>query len=815
MRRTRLWLWIIGLLLVGWPIDRFVAAEQSGGVVRGTVFALADDSRLPGVVISLERAGAARRYEATTDDRGQFEMRDLAPGEYALRTTLAGFGQPKVEPVMVSSSRLVDLTLRLPLASVETTVTVEMPQSSPVNEANASTAVAPEITEVAPLAGDSFQAVLPLIPGVIRRDDGRIALNGSRPEQSGLQVNDASVTDPVTGGFGIELPIDAVESIEVISGPYVAEYGRFSAGVARVETRRGTNEWKYAVTNFVPMPRIRNGTIEGISRFGPRVVVGGPLVKNRLFITESAQYEMRKTKVPSLPDGENDRRVDRISSFTRVDAIPANQHLLTGSFAVFPRRLRYVNLNTFNREPVSPDLKEHGYQLDVSENAAFGSALLESEVALRRYDVDVDPRGALPMRLELSERAGNYFHADTRDSSSVQWLESLSWTMTGRSGEHHVKVGADVLHSRFTGTTTDRPIQIIRADGTTSQVIRPLGPTGQDESSTDTSLYAQDHWRLNDRLLIQGGVRFDRDGVLDRLNVAPRIGATMTLDQSGATVLKGGYGRFYQRTSLNVAAFDSYGARATERYARNGTVTASAEVVPNLSAIDRTPMAFVTSAEINRRIGNAWLAKIGYLQRRGNHEYVVNPTLVPAPALVLTSTGQSKYAELEGTVGFHGSDGLEMFVSYVRSRSRANYNDYGRFFGNIREPVIRGDEYARSSIDVPKRLLVRGTFPMFRKWQVVPLFELRDGFPYSSLDEDQQFVGVRNDRRFPMLASLDLAVNRAIRIKKYRLRIGVRAYHLIGTESPRDVDNNVNSLNYGTFYNGLEHKFAMTFQILP
>ncbi len=237
--------------------------------------------------------------------------------------------------------------------------------------------------------------------------------------------------------------------------------------------------------------------------------------------------------------------------------------------------------------------------------------------------------------------------------------------------------------------------------------------------------------------------------------------------------------------------------------------------MPNVSTVTRTPEAFVGSIEINRRIGNAWLGKVGYLQRRGEHEYVVNPTASPAPALVLSSTGQSKYAEIEGTIGYQGRDGLEMFVSYVRSRSRSNYNDYGRFFGNIREPVIRGDEYARSSIDVPHRLLVRGTIPMFRKWQIVPLFEIRDGFPYSAVNEEQQFVGVRNEERFPILASLDLAINREIRFKKYRLRIGLRAYHLVGTMSPRDVDNNVDSLGYGTFYNGLEHKFGMTFQILP
>jgi len=103
---------------------------------------------------------------------------------------------------------------------------------------------------------------------------------------------------------------------------------------------------------------------------------------------------------------------------------------------------------------------------------------------------------------------------------------------------------------------------------------------------------------------------------------------------------------------------------------------------------------------------------------------------------------------------------------------------------------------------------------MFRKWQIAPLLEVRDGFPFSTVDEEQQFVGPRNSERFPLMVSLDLAVNRQIRIKGRRLRIGVRTYHLLGTDAERDVDNNLNSPNYRTFYNGLEHKFGMTFQIL-
>jgi 3-dehydroquinate synthetase len=47
-----------------------------------------------------------------------------------------------------------------------------------------------------------------------------------------------------------------------------------------------------------------------------------------------------------------------------------------------------------------------------------------------------------------------------------------------------------------------------------SEFIRPLGVTTQDEDSLETAFFVQDQWRMNNRLLLQGGVRVDRDGTL-------------------------------------------------------------------------------------------------------------------------------------------------------------------------------------------------------------------------------------------------------------------------------------------------------------
>jgi hypothetical protein len=64
-------------------------------------------------------------------------------------------------------------------------------------------------------------------------------MKGARTSQNGSLVNSADVTDPATGTTAINIPIDVVSSIHVLSTPYDPEYGKFTGAVANVETRSG------------------------------------------------------------------------------------------------------------------------------------------------------------------------------------------------------------------------------------------------------------------------------------------------------------------------------------------------------------------------------------------------------------------------------------------------------------------------------------------------------------------------------------------------------------------------------------------------
>jgi hypothetical protein len=112
---------------------------------------------------------------------------------------------------------------------------------------------------------------------------------------------------------------------------------------------------------------------------------------------------------------------------------------------------------------------------------------------------------------------------------------------------------------------------------------------------------------------------------------------------------------------------------------------------------------------------------------------------------------------------------------------------------------------------VPHRLLLRGTIGLPWELDFAPVLEIRSGFPWSAVDEFQDFVGPRNRAgRLPTVSTLDFALTRPWRFKKYRFRAGLRIYNVFGSSADRDVQNNITSPNFGNFYNPIERSIGFT-----
>jgi hypothetical protein len=771
---------------------------------------------LPGAVVSVVDAQSGSTVaETTTDGTGKYSIADLKPGTYNVRAVLDGFTEVLKQSVHILAGRPNELSLDLVIARIAETVTVaggkrELPlEASPTLTTEGGIAL-----EIGPIRGDNFEALLPALPGVVRTPDGHVSIKGGSATQSSVQVNAANVTDPSTGNLGFDLPNDAVESVDVQTNPYAAEYGRFSSGVTTLNTTRGGPSWSITPNGFFPrFYRAKDNwwDITGIRSFRPRVAVGGPIVKDKVFLFENVLYRYFRTPVPDLP-GDQYTRASEVKTFSRLDFNASPRNLFNVTVATFPQQVDFANVNTWNLTPVSTNFRQGGFNVAASDRATLsGSQLLESTVAIKQYNVRVLGQGPADMMVTPEGNQGNYFNRQTRRSTTYQWVESLTMTVKGPTGEHLVKLGTDVLQVGYDGTSSSSPVEVMRENGTLVQRI-VFGPmTTQHVTSTEAAVVAQDHWRVNDRVAFEIGGRIDRDGVLRRTNLTPRMGAVIGLQPEGRTVLRGGVGLFYERTPLNVGAFESFETRTVTSYAADGLtpLTTPLLLVNRFGPDLQTPYSRIWNAELDHRLNDHWSFKVNHLERDGHHEFIVDPLLQATTSeIVLTTTGESRYRETEFGVRFAPSEHNETTVSYVRSHGTADLNTFDQYFGNNRDPLIRPNQYGPITTDTPNRLLIRGSYLLPWKIQFDPLIDIRNGFPYSALADDQSYVGQRNGAgRFPTFASFDFSASRPVKIWKYRATIGVRLFDATGRFNPRDVQQNLASPNFGRFFNGVPQDF--------
>ena len=824
------------------PLLVFICVSQTyaaqSGRIKGKVVAVTADKReaLPGVAVSLTGGILqGRALETVSDEEGEYVFDGLVAGDYVVTVELQGFEKYE-HKVMVPIEASVDLNIFLnPLAPRET-VTIETDdRESRKTESTVAAVITTDTLRNAPLAREKYQEALPLLPGVVRGPDGMLAVKGARASQSGVLVSSLNATDPVTGNSAIDLPLEAVELVQVYSNPYSSEYGKFTGAVTAIETRSGSNEFRYLLTNVLPRPRLRGGSIYGIGATTPRIAVGGPIKKDKLFFFQSFEYRFIRTQVESLPEAERDIRLESFDSFSRVDYNINSSNRLAVSLSIFPQKIDGYNLNTFNPIETTANFHQRGWFFAVNEQATFGGGtLLQSSLSAKQFDVDIYGNDAGPYLIAPERRFGGFFDRQHRESRRYEWLEVLNLPTREWHGQHALKFGLNISHTTFDGRDTSRPVQILRADGTTSQLIEFTGAGQLGRDNTEYSAFAQNKWIINRRVTLDFGVRFDRDDVGRENNFAPRLGFVVSPFKSARTILRGGLGLFYDKIPLGLGVFDQYQDFVVTTFAADGVTIADGprrfrNVVENDDF--KNPYSVAWNLQLDQDITDRLLLRLGYEERRTRRDFVVEPIFGTGgdDLLLLKNDGDARYREFQIAGRYRLQEKHQLFAAYVRSRAVGDTNDYDTYFGNVRNPVIRPNEFTLQPFDAPHRLLFWGDIGLPKQIIATPVVDWRTGFPFSLVDEEQNFVGGRNEGgRFPAFLSLDLQVTKFLRVpvpgwkvipaqfrgKKYGGRVGIKFFNVTNHWNPRDVQNNLDSSSFGTFYNSVGRSIRLKFEFV-
>src|SRR6202790_1799864 len=279
-------------------------AQNSGGSLRGTVQD-ATGARIASANIVARLSSSGVRREAVTEDRGEFRIDDLPPGNYQITITAAGFKPARTDvSIAVASSRDISVTMK-PFSHQET-VRVQAESSSittqPIDLASAvhQGVVTGQDLETLPLASRSFANIAYLVPGTepVEPSDPTkaritaVSTGGSSGLNNELSVDGGDNSDDWIGGFLQNFSPDGIQEFAVRTSNEDADTGWTTAGSVVVTTKHGSNGWhgdgafyerdaslnaRFPLENPAPNPK------QPFSRQNYVATLGGPLVTKKFW----------------------------------------------------------------------------------------------------------------------------------------------------------------------------------------------------------------------------------------------------------------------------------------------------------------------------------------------------------------------------------------------------------------------------------------------------------------------------------------------------------------------------------------------------
>jgi len=765
---------------------------------------------LPGVAVTLRPDDGSPPLAATTDTSGRYEFDDVPLGRYELEASLDGFERAARRDLDVGRD-VIDLNLTLALAELHQDVTVVA--QAPVNligaaEPNAPVTVTRAVMDVAMLPNMQFDDVLPLMPNVVRGPDGLIAVGGARAETGGLFVNGVTADNPLTGGAGVMLPLEAVETMQVYAGGAPAEYTHATGGVVAVTTRSGSDHFRMSLDSFFPRLFYTNGG--GIEYWDPNAGFGGPIVKGRITFQQGISYRYDRNSFTTLK-GDDHNVFNALYSWTQVDAKLSASQRLRVSLGADPRHTDRANITAFTPSDSAPHVDQGGWTGRVSDAITAGHTVVELQASVLDTAATVEPHGSDPYIVSHQLASGSYFDLQDRRAQTVGGGMRVTWSPASGA---LITAGASINRARSDQTMDSGSVSMLRSDGSLSREISVLQPSSERVESTDVGVFLEGHWTARPWLTVDAGLRYDDATRAGDPPPSPRVGWTMSRDK-GRLTLSGSAGLFADALPLNALAFPSLPERVISVPGPDGAITT---YQPYMLAPDlEVPRAIRWDLEVARNTGPLTI-RVRYQERRSTHDLIVLPSADDGTGVApvrLSSTGSSQSRSLETTAGFRPA-GHEFYVSYVRSATLGDQNSLEATEGLRRPTFEQVNLRGPLPIDVPNRVLAWGLFHLPGQFTFAPFLDTRNGFPYQAVNDNWLVVEPPGAHRLPWMAALDLSATRIVSVSHHLpdVRLGLKLYNVVRLNTERAVQRDIDRADFGTQYDPLPRDFSVVFEFL-
>jgi outer membrane receptor protein involved in Fe transport len=601
-------------------------AQQGSAELRGRVQD-AQEGALPGAAVVARNQETGMFRQVTSNADGTYFLSGVVPGTYEVTAELAGFKRYVRRGVRLEIGKTATLDVKMDLGGQqeEVTVTAEAPVVDVTSKEVGGNITARELTDL-PSINRNFIGLIGVLPGIVPNvstesfGSDSITANGQDARNNNYLLDGANNNDDVIGqraGTQARTPLEAIQEFQVLINQYDAEFGRTTGAVINAITKQGTNALRGSAFAFVQDASLtekdyftKKNDLEKpdttFQQYG--LTLGGPIIKDKAHFFASVERviidDARQININARPD-LNAAPV----TATRVwNSLVRFDHQINANHSWNVRWLR-EHSPQFNQIvpsaagppgstllPVSLAASREEDDLDQTVVASFNSALgntrfnalrvtfTQEDVAFANpgFNGNGQDQAALPPTLRFRTYIdGQSEVAQARVNNAYQLEDTFSWFVPGGRGDHNLRFGVQYQHSTQTSDTqdfmngvfsfaTDRPFDA--ADPSTYPerlTVRVPGASIVDLKTHYFGLFAQDKWRLNNRLTLSLGVRYDLERIpldetdnptfngdsdypVDKNNVAPRLGFAWDPRGDGRTVVRGGAGRFYDRTHFEL-----------------------------------------------------------------------------------------------------------------------------------------------------------------------------------------------------------------------------------------------------------------------
>jgi len=789
-----------------------MASAQTMPTAARKVLTVLDDGGQPvsGAQVTVLQS-VSKPIQLSTDDAGRCRYTLPQSIPYQLSIVKTGY-YPAHQDVSDPRQPAIQVTLtREHLLQQQVEVTASSPAIDTQQPSDQFSMNTPEITNVPYPTSRDIRNLLPFIPGIVADSSGQIHVAGSETWQTLDTLDGFDIRSPAGGLLAMRFSADAVRSIDAETTRYPVQYGRATGGVLAFATGNGDNKFRFNATNFLPSFKSQHGI--RFDKVVPRFTFSGPLARNRAWFFDGLEVEYDNIFIPELPSGADSNHLLRGSNLLKLQANATPSNSIDAGLLYNGYHSPYDGISPLTPQESTTKRNTTGWLPYVRDQQRFANgAMLDAGFGVLHIRDGYEPHGDAPYQLTPESSHGSYFETLTGSSQREEGNADLYFPQSQWAGSHDLHAGLDLDHIQFGEAVSRAPVNYLREDGTLlRRSTFPAIPSFA-RHNAELGAYLEDNWNTSfaQRLLIQPGLRFDWDEIIRRPLFSPRVAVVYAPGAEPRTKLSAGIGVYYEHTQLDYLEDALAGLRLDTYYQPDGATPVGppqpTNFTYNQSAL-REARAVNWSIALEQKLPGHIYATASFLDKRVSNLFTYMNQSGPGAlsgnfALTNNRRDHDHVAEIEARRTF--GNGYALFAAYTRSS--AHTNAAIQYLPTV--SALGPQQSGPLPWDTPNRVLSWGWLPLNlpllsdnirRSWDFVYTFDWRNGFPITSIDDNDQVAGAVGSHRFPNSLSFSPGLEWRFHLRGYYFGLRGVLENATGSLNPAVVNSNVDSPNYLQF----------------